>query len=1239
MTAPRFLIVTPTFQSEAYLNACIHSIVSQAGVFEVRYHVQDGGSSDGTEALIRAWQEALDRSPEVFSCRVTLTYDSAPDKGMYDALSRGFMRLAPRPGDIMAWLNSDDIFAPGAFAAVAGVMTEFPQIGLCGGPSAMLDARGRIVWQEPARPVVASLLRAGLHEGRRLPFIMQEGTFWTQALWDLCGGLDPRFRLAGDWDLWRRMAEHSDYTRLNVTTGFHRRRPGQLSQDMDAYYREVDAALAGEPAARRDAVYSAYLEANAAAGLQPAQGYEGPVASWDRETAEWTLRRQAPRRLPPPRLTQAGAQQDFGRGALVFGAGAFEPSDEARGLPFGARWINEPTAGLVIHAARAGRLRVTLICRPAGPDLTLKVRHAGETIHECRLSIPAPDQDQWVSFDVWAAPGPTTLEIDTAFAQGDLDQRLLLVDALVAEAPVEVVSPPPGAARRSIAIAVMARERPNALARSLASLAGQAGLQQAIVGVFCVAESSVFDVVTEAFPVADVIDVSADPDARAVAFLDRGEFALRLVLEAGVELTQGALAAVIAEHAAHPSDAYEGATVRPGRGGPRMILPGASDTASVLFLSPSGWRAKRPGDASGHSGGDLTVRRLNRALSCTTEYGAPGAVARLLWLHGPNERGTEAVTRILRRMDLDVRALAVGPSDTAETIAAQTAGWDPGVTLASAGVAARYGGKIDAVVGEPLLQAAEIATDRPYLAPGGGRRLRRALGLNPSAPMILAPGSAVREAAGWVGADGVVVTLGKPPAKRVRGAVIVGFESPDPALLAYVAAAVGFAVATQDPDGALVRAAAARGGASLFASAAALGRDDGATVQEGASSESVATRLRDLIVGSGSRSSGLLGGFAAGGAEPVRLLSDGGSGQGLNGGLTFASNGVFYLGTPPSAAARALWLNIEVGENTRASLVAGADIRELTTPGEHLVDVAPTGLAGLRRIELRIAPMEAGGVQPKCFVALADSEVLEASEDKTSGHWSAGEGFGPEQPPAPGVGLSQPYRWILGRHARLAVRNPAAGWRRLNLALRTETQKQRLMVMSEGRILAELPIQAKDLSRRIEVSALLEAPPGWCDFDLVFQSDEISANGSAVLESASLGPARAPSGGPKGRWSVVAGIDFEEPAAPQFGLEEPFRWCLSGCQIFVQPPRAGRTRVTVAYRSAMPEQVITATVDKRILARSGPARGDLRQVETLTFETELPKGGADIGLEADRLLRSGRKLAFIIQAVTIEPVD
>ncbi|HEX7200750.1 MAG TPA: glycosyltransferase, partial [Dongiaceae bacterium] len=94
MTAPasktRFSIVTPVFNGARFLDETILSVVSQAGPFTLSYHVQDGGSTDGTVEKLAAWKERLADGFPVLCGGLEFSYASAPDGGLYDAIRRGF---------------------------------------------------------------------------------------------------------------------------------------------------------------------------------------------------------------------------------------------------------------------------------------------------------------------------------------------------------------------------------------------------------------------------------------------------------------------------------------------------------------------------------------------------------------------------------------------------------------------------------------------------------------------------------------------------------------------------------------------------------------------------------------------------------------------------------------------------------------------------------------------------------------------------------------------------------------------------------------------------------------------------------------------------------------------------------------------------------------------------------------------------------------------------------------------
>ncbi len=248
--AVKFLIVTPSFNAPQFLDQTIASIVGQHGDFAVHYHIQDGGSGAATLDVIRAWEQRLSHSGTTDPTRKHLAFSWAvePDRSMYDAIQKGFDRLlatVPRDPDdriILSWLNTDDLFTPNAFLTVARFLTDHHEESWVTGLPCLIREDGCIAdLRLEDCGYARARLACGEYDGRRLPPVMQEGTFWTLDLWQRVGGLDISLRLAGDWDLWRRMAEHARLINLRAVLAYHRRRSGQLSSDMSEYWAELDA--------------------------------------------------------------------------------------------------------------------------------------------------------------------------------------------------------------------------------------------------------------------------------------------------------------------------------------------------------------------------------------------------------------------------------------------------------------------------------------------------------------------------------------------------------------------------------------------------------------------------------------------------------------------------------------------------------------------------------------------------------------------------------------------------------------------------------------------------------------------------------------------------------------------------------------------------------------------------------------------------------------------------------------
>jgi GT2 family glycosyltransferase len=182
---PRISIVTPSFRQAHFIEHTLRSVLDQ-GYPNLEYFVQDGGSKDGTVAILERYEKRL------------AGWESKPDGGQSQAINRAFARTS---GEIMAWLNSDDILFPGTLEYVAEFFMTHPEIDVVYGHRVLVNEKG----QEIGRWILPP------HDDEVLSwadYVPQETLFWRRSIWEKAGGrIDESFRFAMDWDLLLRFRE------------------------------------------------------------------------------------------------------------------------------------------------------------------------------------------------------------------------------------------------------------------------------------------------------------------------------------------------------------------------------------------------------------------------------------------------------------------------------------------------------------------------------------------------------------------------------------------------------------------------------------------------------------------------------------------------------------------------------------------------------------------------------------------------------------------------------------------------------------------------------------------------------------------------------------------------------------------------------------------------------------------------------------------------------------------------
>ncbi|MBN9351773.1 MAG: glycosyltransferase [Chitinophagaceae bacterium] len=222
MEYPKISIVTPSFNQGQFLEETILSVITQ-GYPNLEYIIIDGGSTDHSVEIIRKYEQHLSY------------WVSEPDKGMYYALQKGFEKST---GEIMGWLNSDDMLHPKALFSIAEILS-IPGVKWMTGLPNVFDEMGRTVNVKDLGK------RCRLRHVTDNVFIQQDCTYWRRELWNMAGAyLDKEFKLAGDFELWDRFFKYEKlYTTNCLTGGFRLSQSGQLSQNVDAYFTEVEKVL------------------------------------------------------------------------------------------------------------------------------------------------------------------------------------------------------------------------------------------------------------------------------------------------------------------------------------------------------------------------------------------------------------------------------------------------------------------------------------------------------------------------------------------------------------------------------------------------------------------------------------------------------------------------------------------------------------------------------------------------------------------------------------------------------------------------------------------------------------------------------------------------------------------------------------------------------------------------------------------------------------------------------------
>jgi glycosyltransferase involved in cell wall biosynthesis len=208
---PLVTVVTPSFNQGRFIRETIESVLAQ-NYPSIEYLVIDGGSTDETLGILKKY-------PGRFY------WVSEKDKGQANAINKGWSRAR---GEILAWLNSDDVYLPGAISKAVAFLQDHPEVGTGYGEGYHIDEEDQVIERYPTEPFDRERLKETC-------FICQPTVFIRRKVLEEVGFLDESLRYCMDYDLWFRMARKFKFGYLPEYLACTRFYKGTNTLIMDRY--------------------------------------------------------------------------------------------------------------------------------------------------------------------------------------------------------------------------------------------------------------------------------------------------------------------------------------------------------------------------------------------------------------------------------------------------------------------------------------------------------------------------------------------------------------------------------------------------------------------------------------------------------------------------------------------------------------------------------------------------------------------------------------------------------------------------------------------------------------------------------------------------------------------------------------------------------------------------------------------------------------------------------------------
>jgi len=215
MTLPKISVVTPSYNQGRYIKATIDSVLSQ-NYPNLEYIVMDGGSTDGTVDILKSYGKKL-------------KWESKKDRGQTHAINKG---LRQATGEVLAYLNSDDIYLPGALRRV-GEYYQKTKADWITGDCLTISEDGSLSknnWLISGYKRFLMFLYSPLTLRIADSMLPQPSTFWSRRAWEKVGEFNEEYHYVMDYDYWLRMSKYFRPHGLKVAVSGFRFQDNSKSQ-------------------------------------------------------------------------------------------------------------------------------------------------------------------------------------------------------------------------------------------------------------------------------------------------------------------------------------------------------------------------------------------------------------------------------------------------------------------------------------------------------------------------------------------------------------------------------------------------------------------------------------------------------------------------------------------------------------------------------------------------------------------------------------------------------------------------------------------------------------------------------------------------------------------------------------------------------------------------------------------------------------------------------------------------